>query len=167
MKRHLCLSIFIGSLLTLSAHATSAAPLAVSTFNTDTEGWTIFGDATGPVFEAAAGNPPGDIIATDLITGIVWFFNAPAKFLGDKSAASLQTLTFDLSQSLTDSQFNSEESCSSAPALRSRSTRRRTPQASQRSRITWCRSMRLRDGTSTLSPGWPRHRDSSTLSCPR
>src|SRR2546422_10831903 len=68
MKRHLCLSIFIGSLLTLSAHATSAAPLAVSTFNTDTEGWTIFGDATGPVFEAAAGNPPGDIIATDLIT---------------------------------------------------------------------------------------------------
>ena len=106
---HRWLSLLIGSLGILSAHSTSAAPLAVSTFDTNTDGWTIFGDANGPVFEAAAGNPAGDIIATDRVTGVVWFFNAPAKFLGDKSAASLQTLTFDLSQSLTSNPFNDSD----------------------------------------------------------
>jgi laminin B (domain IV) len=107
--RHNWLSVVIGSFVILSAHSTAAAPLAVSTFDTNTQGWTIFGDADGPVFEAAAGNPAGDIIATDRVTGIVWFFNAPAAFLGNKSAASLQTLTFELSQSLTSNPFNDSD----------------------------------------------------------
>ena len=83
-----------------------AAPIAVSTFNTGVDGWTVFGDGIGPVFEPGAGNPPGDIISTDRVTGSTWFFNAPAKFLGDQSAALLGSLTFDLSQSLANGQFD-------------------------------------------------------------
>jgi laminin B (domain IV) len=101
------LSLLIGSLALLSAHSTSAAPLAVSTFDTGTDGWTIFSDGTGPVFEPGVGNPPGDIIGTDVVLGQVWYFNAPASFLGNKSAASL--LSFDMSQSATTTQFNSSD----------------------------------------------------------
>ena len=35
----------------------------------------------------------------------MWFFNAPAKFLGDQSAAFRGSLTFDLSQSAAINQF--------------------------------------------------------------
>ena len=101
------LSLLIGFLALLSAHPTSAAPLAVSTFDTGTDGWTIFSAGTGPVFEPAVGNPPGDIVGTDIALGQVWYFNAPASFLGNKSAASV--LTFDMSQSATTTQFNSSD----------------------------------------------------------
>jgi hypothetical protein len=84
----------------------AAAPIVVSTFNANVDGWTIFGDGTGPVFEPGVGQPPGDIIGTDQVAGDTWFFNAPAKFLGDQSAALLGSLTFDLGQSLANAQFN-------------------------------------------------------------
>ena len=83
----------------------AAAPIVASTFDTGVDGWTISGDGTGPVFEPGAGRPPGDIIGTDQVLGGVWFFNAPAKFLGDQSAALLGSLTFDLSQSIAIAQF--------------------------------------------------------------
>jgi hypothetical protein len=107
MKRR-TVSPLIGIFIALlSAQSALAAPLAVSTFNTGTEGWTIFSDGTGPVFEPGVGNPPGDIIGTDITLGQVWYFNAPASFLGNKSTASL--LSFDLSQSATTAQFNSSD----------------------------------------------------------
>ena len=83
----------------------AAAPIVTSTFDTGVDGWTISGDGTGPVFEPGAGNPPGDIIGTDQILGGVWFFDAPAKFLGNQSAALLGSLTFELSQSIAIAQF--------------------------------------------------------------
>ena len=53
----------------------------ISRFNIDAEGWTITGDAqsdsTMPDFD------DGIICAKDDAVGGVWFFDAPAKFLGD------------------------------------------------------------------------------------
>ena len=83
----------------------AAAPLVASTFDTGIDGWTVSGDGTGPLFEPAVGNPAGDIIGRDQAVGQVWFFDAPAKFLGNQSAALLGSLTFDLSQSIAIAQF--------------------------------------------------------------
>lgn len=74
-----------------------------STFDTNTEGWTIFGDAQVE-YVASGGNLGGYISATDQSTGITWFFEAPTKFLGNISAAYGQLLTFELKQSRTDNQ---------------------------------------------------------------
>lgn len=77
--------------------------IAVSTFDVDDEGWTVIGDAqrgTGiPTFVASGGNPGGFLSATDDETGGVWYWQAPAKFLGNISEAYGQTLRFELRQS--------------------------------------------------------------------
>jgi hypothetical protein len=85
------------------------ADLIVSTFDTNTEGWTLFGDAASLTHFAAGGNPGGFIRATDLQFADVWYFKAPAKFLGDKSLAYDQILSFDLRQTGTGTQFNATD----------------------------------------------------------
>lgn len=85
------------------------ADLITSTFDTDTDGWTISGDATSLTHFAAGGNPGGFIRATDQQTGGVWYFDAPAKFLGDKSLAYGQNLSFDLRQTGSGTQFNATD----------------------------------------------------------
>jgi hypothetical protein len=90
-----------------AARPAAAAPLAVSAFDNDAEGWTVFNDGAGPIWSASGGNPGGYIYATDLVLGSSWYFQAPTKFLGDISAAYDQTLTFDLKQSTTANQYNS------------------------------------------------------------
>jgi hypothetical protein len=85
---------------------TSAEALASSSFDQDDEGWIVVGDAFGPYYAATGGYPGGHIYATDFVIGGVWYWQAPAKFLGDKSAAYGGTLTFDLRQSNISSQFD-------------------------------------------------------------
>ncbi len=82
-----------------------------STFDTDDEGWRVVGDATSvvPQWSATEGNPDGHVYAVDQVVGGVWYWQAPAKFLGDVSGAYGLTLTFDLKQSGTHNQFNSNE----------------------------------------------------------
>ncbi|MEJ2563733.1 MAG: laminin B domain-containing protein, partial [Anaerolineales bacterium] len=80
-----------------------------STFDSDDEGWTIVGDGDGPTYNANGGNPGGYITATDLALEEYWYWQAPAKFLGDQSAAYGRTLSFDLVQSATDSQEDQDD----------------------------------------------------------
>lgn len=69
-----------------------------SRFDVDADGWTIVGDAAEaqPRWEAEGGNPGGLISADDNVTGGTWYFKAPQKFLGDRSAAYGKDLAFEL-----------------------------------------------------------------------
>jgi alkaline phosphatase D len=84
-----------------------------STFDDGAEGWTVVGDAQSgqvePTHVAEDGNPGGYLRATDDTAGGVWYWNASDAYLGDKSAYSGGTLSFDLNQSATDSQFNAQD----------------------------------------------------------
>jgi hypothetical protein len=84
-----------------------------STFDKGIDGWRIEGDAQGgsayPNYEETGGNPGGHISAVDDVQGGVWYFVAPANFRGDKSGFYGGTITFDLIQSRTDSQFSSDD----------------------------------------------------------
>ena len=84
---------------------TDPGDIISSFFDVDGEGWTVFGDADGPFYEATDGNPGGHIRVDDQVTGISWFFNAPAKFLGDISRFYNGRLSFDLRQAPTNDQF--------------------------------------------------------------
>ncbi|MBI3977459.1 MAG: hypothetical protein HY331_04660 [Chloroflexi bacterium] len=85
------------------------APLAQSTFDADSEGWAIVGDAQGgsgrPDHHLVGGNPGGYISASDDVSGGTWYFRAPQQFHGDFSGAYGYALTFDLRQSALDEQF--------------------------------------------------------------
>jgi hypothetical protein len=84
-----------------------------STFDKGIDGWRIEGDAQGgsalPNYEETGGNPGGHISAIDDVQGGVWYFVAPANFRGDKSEFYGGTITFDLIQNRTDSQFSSDD----------------------------------------------------------
>lgn len=78
----------------------SAGPKASSGFDADAEGWTVAGDAqatsTAPDYNGMGGNPGGLITAKDDTTGGVFYFVAPAKYLGNASSVFGKKLTFDL-----------------------------------------------------------------------
>jgi laminin B (domain IV) len=82
-----------------------------SGFETDAEGWTITGDAqashVAPDYDGHGGNPDGLISAVDDVTGGVWYFQAPAKYLGDASATYGRYLDFDLKTTAISSPFDS------------------------------------------------------------
>lgn len=92
MRMSLCVALLALSLLPIN----SAADAAQSTFDTNSEGWSV-ADWNNPDLTtivqtfsvgwiSSGGNPGGYINASDL--GGNWFwFSAPAKFLGNKSAA--------------------------------------------------------------------------------
>ena len=84
-----------------------------SNFDDGDEGWTITGDAQDglldPSYANEGGNPGGHIFAVDDVQGGVWRFRAPPKFHGDFSAAYGYSLSFDLLQSETSSQFSSRD----------------------------------------------------------
>jgi hypothetical protein len=71
--------------------------IAVSDFGVDDEGWRISGDSTSatPTYVASGGNPGGYLRGFDQTVGNVWYWEAPAKFLGDVGAAYGFGLTFD------------------------------------------------------------------------
>ena len=82
-----------------------------SDFITDAEDWIVVGDATSafPQYVADGGNSGGFISADDTSTGGVWYWSAPAKFLGDQSNSFGKTLSFDLKQSSINAQFDTDD----------------------------------------------------------
>lgn len=71
----------------------------VSTFDSNDEGWQTTSDAKRypvPDYFPTGGNPGGYISATDNTSGIYFYFNSPAGFLGDQSLFLGDTLYFDL-----------------------------------------------------------------------
>lgn len=106
------------SILALIVLGFAAPPLhadiiAISNFDdppAGVDGWTVIGDvASGPTRIAAGGNPGGFLRLVDSVVGDVIYWNAPGKFLGNKSSAYGFNLTFDLRQSSTDSQFDDDD----------------------------------------------------------
>ncbi len=88
------------------------AAAITSTFDANDEGWTAIGDVAVPVtFHPLGGNPGGFVDVVDSVTGGVMYFVAPAKFLGNQSAAYGTNLTFDLKQiySGSPSQFDADD----------------------------------------------------------
>lgn len=73
---------------------------SVSGFTVDADGWLISGDANAssvkPDYNGTGGNPDGLISAKDEVTGGVWYFVAPQKYLGNNSSVAGKTLRFDL-----------------------------------------------------------------------
>ena len=85
-----------------------------TTFETDEDGWEITGDAQGassvPNYESEAGNPAPSISAIDDVQGGVWYFEAPGKYLADKSDYYGGTLEYDLKQEIgSPNQFNAKD----------------------------------------------------------
>lgn len=82
----------------------------VSSFSSDADGWTIVGDAQSssvkPDYSGTGGNPDGLISAKDDVTGGVWYFQAPDKYLGDNSAALGKVLKYDLKVTPIDNPFD-------------------------------------------------------------
>jgi hypothetical protein len=84
-----------------------------NSFNNNSQGWKISGDAqdgnTNPTYNSTGGVSGGYISATDDVTGGVWYFNAPAKFLENMKDKYGKTLRFSLKQSATSSQFDADD----------------------------------------------------------
>ncbi len=84
-----------------------------SYFEQNDEGWTVVGDAqegsAKPNYESTSGNPGGYIWADDNVTGGVWYWSAPKKFLGNRISSYNQKLTFSLKQSSVNNQFDSDD----------------------------------------------------------
>lgn len=83
---------------------------SVSAFSVDADGWTIVGDAQSssvkPDYSGTGGNPDGLISAKDDVTGGVWYFQAPDKYLGDNSATVGKVLKYDLKVTPIDNPFD-------------------------------------------------------------
>jgi gliding motility-associated-like protein len=75
----------------------------ISTFDIDRDGWTAIDSQTGanPTFQSTGGNPGGFIQVVDGVAGTATYYNAPAKFLGDRSTSYGAFLRFDLQVSVT------------------------------------------------------------------
>jgi hypothetical protein len=80
-----------------------------SFFDVDDEGWMVVEDVQPPVHFASGGNPGGYISATDIGTGQVWSWQAPAKFLGGLSCAYDRALNFDLRHIANNHSLNSKD----------------------------------------------------------
>ena len=92
--------------------ATRTAEQLSSSFDADDENWRTTPDARRnpyPEYLASGGNPGGYLTATDLASGDVWYFCAPAKYLGDQSALYGGVLRYDVRQNNASSQFASHD----------------------------------------------------------
>jgi hypothetical protein len=89
------IAIVASFFLSLSFLCNANADL-VSTFDTNNEGWSVFGDATAFTHVGSGGNPGGYIKATDVSTGAVWGFQAPTSLLGDWTYYLGGLLEFDI-----------------------------------------------------------------------
>jgi hypothetical protein len=75
--------------------------LAESTFEGGNDGWGLSGDVTNLTFQASNGNPDGCLVAYDRHIGGMWYWIAPALYLGNLADAYGGWLQFDLWQSAT------------------------------------------------------------------
>jgi len=85
-----------------------AQTTVTSTFDSNLDGWTIEGLASGPTFVSAGGNPGGYIYGEDA-GGDDWYFKAPTKFLANQSVAYGGSLSFDLRQYYTSSPYDTDD----------------------------------------------------------
>jgi len=92
-----------------AAAAAQRAILASSSFDDGPGGWTVYGDAYNFAHRATGGDPGGYISAHDESMGADWGFQAPAAFLGDRSAAYGGSLDFELKQSVGDDQYDADD----------------------------------------------------------
>lgn len=95
--------LFLGVLsLMLFTGCNSNDYIIKSEFATNTEDWTITGDAQGDFSEASyaaeGGVTDGYIYADDDVQGGVWYFTAPDTYLGNKNEFYGATLKFSLLQ---------------------------------------------------------------------
>ena len=72
-----------------------------STFDTGVDGWTTANDAKDFQWISSGGVTGGFIQATDVASGGIWYFVAPAKFHGDRRGSYGRALSFDLKESGT------------------------------------------------------------------
>lgn len=85
------------AVLAASASAAGLTTAQSSTFDADADGWTILGEAEGPVFHATGGKQGGYISATDPAgSSGTSYWLAPAKYLGDQSQALNGKLSYDI-----------------------------------------------------------------------
>ncbi len=86
--------------LAFASAACGPAAYAGSTFEGDSEGWTLSnnGPLTTPTLEREGGNPAGHLCGKDEGDGDIWYFVAPQKYLGNASSTFGKRLTFDLKQ---------------------------------------------------------------------
>ncbi len=111
--------VVVGSLSGCNSPAGPAPfPAITSTFETGDDGWTVIGDAEGPVWSAngegpfgpaGGGNAGGYIYAVDRAEGDTWFWVAPAKFHGNVSGAYGYLLKFDLVQDQITNKSNNDD----------------------------------------------------------
>jgi hypothetical protein len=96
-------ALALSALVACAAEARADA-IVYSNFDTSAEGWNAVSlNASNAVvltsnvtWNAAGGNPDGHLSRTDPQSGSTFYFNAPAQFLGDMSAAFGGTLTYDI-----------------------------------------------------------------------
>lgn len=112
MLRFSALTLLLVLLPTAAAQSPRGEAIT-STFDTDAEGWAVFGDAEGgtatPDYNATGGNPGGYLSADDDVAGGTWYWDAPDAYLGNRSGSFERTLSFDLRQTATSNQFDNAD----------------------------------------------------------
>ena len=76
--------------------AGGARAVLLSTFDSDTEGWSTISGASGFTWVATGGNPDGRIRATDGSGLSSWYFLSPDSWDGDWSEYIGATLSYDI-----------------------------------------------------------------------
>jgi hypothetical protein len=116
MQRRQAVIAVLGALVALAGcqGITGSGPEDIeSTFDDGAQGWAITGDAqdgsAAPTHNAEGGDSGGYLSADDDVTGGVWFWAAPDRYLGDRSDYEGGTLSFALTQSATDSGFEDRD----------------------------------------------------------
>jgi hypothetical protein len=91
----------------------TAAAAVTSTFESGRDGWTVVGDtasvAAAPTHLGTGGNPGGFIRTTDAAAGGTMYWNAPARFLGNRAGSYGRRLLFDLRQSEVSNQYDNAD----------------------------------------------------------
>jgi hypothetical protein len=97
LQRHAYMFLIVVATASALVASQSQADIASSDFAADSDGWALSGDPAtpAPTYIATGGNPGGYIRGTDAVLNNTWYFDAPAKFLGNASASYGFTLTFD------------------------------------------------------------------------
>ncbi len=82
-----------------------------SSFDKDNDGWKIVGDAkeAEAIFKSTGGNPGGLIAGDDKVQGGIWYFKAPARYVGDKSSYVGRKLLFELTTTSTANPFDAAD----------------------------------------------------------
>lgn len=85
------------TVLALAALAGPALAGVAYPFETDAMGWGTFSDATGFMWDGTIGNNGlGAIRARDVVSGDIWFFDAPQADLGSMGGLYNNSISYDI-----------------------------------------------------------------------